>query len=113
MIGFETSPGRRKYDWSEWTSWPAGTVCTAAESAWPRTCPPKTVPQHRSWLCPRKRFSSIFSRARSVTSSSRILGMAEGNHTLDRGGRRGGQGERASGSALLLLLGGLLVVLAA
>ena len=67
--GLVMSPGRRKYACSEWRAL-GGVVCTAADSAWPSTWPPKTVPQPRSWLWPRKRFSSIFSSPRSFTSSS-------------------------------------------
>src|SRR5512132_43988 len=74
-MGVVASPRRRISAWSEWTWRSAGTVCTAAESAWPTTCPPHTVPQPRSWLCPRKRFSSIRSRASSFTSSSSTVDM--------------------------------------
>src|SRR5271156_3928682 len=61
------SPGRKKYECSEWTL-PRSTVRPAATSAWAATWPPNTRSRRPGRLSPRKMLTSIVSRSRRSTT---------------------------------------------
>src|SRR5580658_7221369 len=69
-MGMFGSPGRRKYECSEWTR-PRSTVRPAAMRAWAATWPPKTRWRFSSGLTPRKMLTSMGSMSRSLTRKSR------------------------------------------
>src|SRR5438105_4881951 len=75
------SPGSRKYACSECGTRPS-MVRAAATSAWPMTCPPKTLRPPRSVDCPRKRFNSSCSRSSWRMSPCRVGSMSAGRLPL-------------------------------